>query len=64
MSRSAWTHVLCDSCWAIRNGDRVPHVTVCDVNGDRCCQCGKDCRAIFIREDPALMRCKGVHRTS
>lgn len=43
MSRSAWTHTLCDSCWEIRSGDRS---------------------GIFIREDPAQMRCRGVHKVS
>lgn len=60
MSRGAWTHVLCEACDARRNGDTGP-LLVIDATFEKCCQCGKACKGIFIREDPALMRCKGVH---
>ena len=64
-TRSAWTHALCDPCWARRNGDTVPHRDVSGpTSAENCCQCGKPCYGIYIREDPAQMRCKGVHPTS
>lgn len=60
MSRSAWTHTLCDRCWALRNGVLATPI-LNDIEDERCCQCGKACRGIFIREDPGMMRCKGMH---
>lgn len=60
MSRSAWTHTLCELCAAVRRGDTGPQI-VRDAHFEKCCQCGKACYGIFIREDPAQMRCKGVH---
>jgi hypothetical protein len=62
MTRSAWTHAICDACWALRNGDRDPFRVIDDPADEKCCQCGKACRGIFVREDPSKMHCNGVHR--
>lgn len=61
MSRGPWTHTLCDSCWATKNGVLEPHRVVRGEESERCCQCGKACIGISVREDPAAMRCKGKH---
>lgn len=60
MSRSAWTHAICDRCWELRNGASTS-ASMNHVGDEKCCACGKVCRGIYIREDPALLRCKGVH---
>lgn len=63
MTRSAWTHVLCDSCWMVRNGEKLPHRVIGQNEEPQeiCCDCGKACPGIYIRENPAAMRCDGVH---
>lgn len=60
MTRGPWTHALCDRCWAMRNGVQASAI-MNEIETEKCCQCGKVCRGIFIREDPSLMRCRGKH---
>lgn len=61
MSRGPWTHVLCNRCWELRNGESSSG-SMNHVEDQKCCQCGRPCKGIFVREDPAQMRCKGKHR--
>jgi hypothetical protein len=61
MSRSAWTHALCDQCWELRHG-AATSTTMNHVGDEKCCQCGKACRGIWVREDPSRLQCNGVHR--
>jgi hypothetical protein len=67
--RSAWTHTLCDTCWALLNpGHEPPRVLTMNPGPsgaggeDICCQCGaQNCRGIYIREDPRNFACQGRH---
>jgi hypothetical protein len=66
---SGWNHLICDDCWASREGDREP----CRVRGEAeadgaeappapaCCFCGDPTTSgIFVRFDPRAMPC--AHR--
>lgn len=58
---SVWTHLLCQSCWEKREPGRTP-IRVKDDPGGRCCGCGVQTTvATYVREDPQLMRCRGLH---
>lgn len=66
---SAWTHLLCDVCWKRDNPDREPiRVKAEPGTADEytfwvgpCCQCGGFTGSgIFVRKDPAGLRCAGI----
>lgn len=58
---SRWTHAICDTCWSARNGGRAPvHLREPDL--EICCFCGGPTkRGIYVRHDPAELRCRGTH---
>ena len=67
---SSWTHRCCVDCWmkffmerfgpdpVTLNKELCPEV-------EPCCFCGvelhNDGRGIYVREDPAILRCRGEH---
>jgi hypothetical protein len=62
---SQWRHSLCMGCWDERNPGCVAHALreeFRDEKPEKCCGCGRmHGSGIYLREDPALMQCKGVH---
>jgi hypothetical protein len=67
--RSAWTHTLCDTCWALLNPSANP-VRLLHLNPnpggaggeDICCQCGvRNCKCVYLRGDPRQFACQGSH---
>lgn len=55
---SKWTHSICGSCWLEREGER-PAVRAQNAD-DVCCFCGtKTALGIYIRQDPATVKCQG-----
>lgn len=54
---SAWTHDICDECWAAREPGREPFRLSTEYRDvERCCFCGKQTESgIAVREDPALV---------
>lgn len=58
---SKWTHAICDDCWDKKNPERPSPRR---ASGDReiCCFCAMGTNSgIYIREDPAKLKCERVH---
>lgn len=59
---SNWTHSICKTCWekktaAEGNPDRIP-VTVRNDSDKPCCFCAEPTMAgIYVRHDPAQLKC-------
>ncbi len=58
------THAMCDDCWSrtqqARSGQ--PPTRTEDRAVQRCCFCGAETRSgMFMRQDPAGLRCGGRH---
>lgn len=57
----SWTHSICWTCWDNNHPGREP-VKLKIKEIEVCCFCGREARdAIYIREDPKLLRCQGKH---
>lgn len=58
-----WNHSICQSCWDDRNPLRRAVQFVPEIGEPKtCCFCGRPTKAgIYVRQDPAEMRCQGVH---
>ena len=55
---SVWNHLVCQSCWKVLRGDRVP-VTIVD-DAKPCCGCGDlTTSGIYVRQDPKTIACEG-----
>ena len=62
VKRSAWTHILCNQCWGLRNPNLASFIGPNEPKGSEvCCGCGKKCVGISLREDPDRMKCEGRH---
>jgi len=58
---SRWNHVICTECWDKREPQRIPSVVI-EADTELCCFCEKPTNAgIFLREDPAKVKCGGKH---
>jgi hypothetical protein len=58
---SRWSHSICAKCWYKRNPDQEPHRLV-NRHVEICCYCGEQhFSGIYVRDNPAELRCKGVH---
>ena len=56
-----WIHSICVTCW---NEQRPSKPVGADDSGtsERCCFCGeRHSSGIYVRQDPATVRCGGVH---
>jgi len=66
MSRSRWTHNICEICWysMTMNPGRVPVRTKPNARHiDTCCFCGHlNADGIYVRRDPEETLCKGEHK--
>lgn len=59
-----WTHSICAPCWQSRNPfpGRAPLVMTNLSYFEPCCFCGSPTVVgIYTREDPATLRCRGLH---
>jgi hypothetical protein len=64
MARSEYVHSICLECWKEINPGIEPHHTknAIELGDEKCCSCGKDHSSrIYIRENPAVLLCKGRH---
>jgi len=65
---SPWTHSICVKCWNERNPDRQPVVVreeFRDETAETCCFCGAlHGSGIYMRFDPKVLLCKGVHASA
>jgi hypothetical protein len=59
---AVWVHEMCAECW----NEREPENQVPIVQGTgHCCFCGERRAAgIFVRENPALVLCRGRHEAA
>jgi hypothetical protein len=62
MARSAWSHLLCRSCWRLLQPNEDPHRF--QTNGIpeellQCCHCGAPAKDVWLRMDPKEMNCEG-----
>ena len=58
---SKWNHTICSTCWEKKNPGREA-ARVIDGVRELCCYCGESTTSgIFVRDDPATLRCKGEH---
>jgi hypothetical protein len=60
---SWFDHVICMKCWEKREGYglRDPIRVLCDRQ-EVCCFCGDPTTdRIYVRVDPSLVKCKGLH---
>jgi hypothetical protein len=52
-----WTHVICRTCWDVRQPGRTP-VRVIEAEPRVCCFCGIPTKAgIYVWEDPEVLKC-------
>lgn len=62
---SKWNHSICDKCWIARNPGREAvkiREEFRDEKPETCCFCGRPHGSgIFVRHDPAELRCQGNH---
>ncbi len=57
-----WCHVICETCWNKKNPNREPVRYFHNPTRELCCFCGQSTASdIVVREDPTILRCKGVH---
>lgn len=50
--KKAWTNPICDHCWCMEEGERIPH-RVFTGKPAKCCVCGCDTiSGIWVRKDP------------
>ena len=58
---SAWSHAICWGCWEARAPGRQP-VRALHPNPELCCLCrAVTTDGIYVRIDPAQVRCNGRH---
>lgn len=56
-----WTHPQCPDCWLKERGNTAP-MMMHNAPQETCCWCGQSTReGIYVRHDPALLRCDGEH---
>ena len=58
---SRWSHAICRLCWDAQTPDREPTV-LRYPHEETCCFCGAVTQeGIYVRENPARLRCGGEH---
>jgi hypothetical protein len=63
---SKWTHAICADCWDKKNPERpalrTPEGMEQKVGAsETCCYCLWPTRSgIYVREDPNLLKCRGI----
>lgn len=63
---SRWTHAICDECYETESekDDALPEkpVRLRYPSKEDCCFCGQQTESgIYIRKDPAQVKCGGSH---
>ncbi len=63
---SRWTHSICEPCYRIENEKDVTlpeePVRITNPPVEDCCFCGQPhINGIYIRRDPAAVKCGGAH---
>jgi len=60
---SRFTHPICRTCWDQRQPGREPVALIGDYRHEEaCCYCDvKTLAGIYVRDDPTLAPCLGLH---
>ena len=57
-----WNHSICEDCWNAQNPTK-PARSVKTQGEQTCCFCGdKHSSGIYVRHDPASLKCGGEHK--
>lgn len=56
-----WTHLACENCWHILNGENRQPVRAVDPRGSYCCFCGAETTSgIYVRHHPKGLKCEAI----